>query len=202
MDNVWDLYKSGKSIGEIAARLELDPATVEAMIIDKKLTTLVSHPTKEANLLEEIMVMGKAQRLEFIEDLSKEEIHTLENEIKLLTSKENMNYEDIVSIVWIIGELKLVNLSEFLCRHSSSNNGNIQRIVYSSMGKLLNNRFVPYLKMGCKSHGVQVRMYAIKSLSKYDFDHKNKFFMDLFKKETNMRNQDIIKLILEEVNHG
>ena len=76
MDNVWDLYKSGKSIGEIAARLELDPATVEAMIIDKKLTTLVSHPAKEANLLEEIMVMGKAQRLEFIEDLSKEEIHT------------------------------------------------------------------------------------------------------------------------------
>ena len=52
MDNVWDLYKSGKSIGEIAARLELDPATVEAMIIDKKLTTLVSHPAKEANLLE------------------------------------------------------------------------------------------------------------------------------------------------------
>lgn len=201
MCKIWDLYKGGLSIHKISEQLNIDFSKVESVIINEKLKGLESQVSSNKKLLDEIIILGKNDRIAYLENLPYDEKLILESQIKV-RAKDRINHEDVVTIIWLIGELQLNNLSELLCRYSSSPNGNIQRITYSSMGKLMNMRFVPYLKMGCKNKGVQVRMYAIKSLTKYDFYMKEDFFLSLLDIEENIRNKELIISAIEEVQSG
>lgn len=204
MNKILQLYNDGHTIQEITALTQLDKVTVESVIIEFKLKKLEYHSKEvKKNRLENIISLNKEDRINFIRELPGDTVESLENEIlEYISDHKNINYEDIISIVWLIGELQMDSLSEILCQFSSSKNGNIQRIVYSSMGKLINSRFIPYLKMGCKSSGIQIRMYSIKSLEKYNFDGKKHFFEILLNNETNANNISLLKKIINEVECG
>ena len=198
MENVLNLYKEGKQITEIASITGIDRALIESFIIDFKLKNIenISSSGSES-ILEQILKLNKNSRIEFLHSFEKNKISILEEEIFVYMEKnKRAHYEDIVTIIWLIGELKLENLSEIICALSASKNGNIQRIAYSTMGKFYNERFVPYLKMGCKNNGIQIRMYAIKSLSKYNFADNKKFFASILQNENNLKNREILEDII------
>lgn len=196
MSTIVELYNNGKNIKSIAQILNLDESYVQEQIIQHKLKK-VEYITEESILISALS-MNKGDRIDFLFTLDKSSIQILQNEIQDYI-KTTRPYEDIVTILWIIGELHLSELSEILCLHSSSKNGNIKRITYSSMGKLRLPQFVPYLKMGCSDEKSQVRMYAIKSLSKYDHEPHKLFFQKILLTESDGRNREILLKIINEV---
>lgn len=206
MDIIWKLYKEGRTIPEITEITRLEKSLVEAFIIDAKMNHIniqLQETTSSTSILKEILKLDKTARIKFLDSLDESINDALEKEISAyVNAANNIHYEDIITILWVIGERKLDNLSELVCSFSASKNGNIQRIAYSTMGKIKNKRFIPYLKMGCKNKGIQIRMYAIKSLAKYRFYGDEDFFGAILENEVNERNKEIIKETIINLQKG
>ncbi|MDO4710441.1 MAG: hypothetical protein Q4A75_00575 [Peptostreptococcaceae bacterium] len=196
MKKIKELYSKGYTVKQIASFLKIPPSQVEYAVMEYKFEKLQSP--KPMSLVEEILALSKEKRIEYLREFSESRSESLKKDIFIFLKKTKMNYEDIVGIIWIVGEMRFQEFADLLCLHTSSKNGNIKRIVYSSMGKMDMDRFIPYLKMGCKDPMVQVRMYAIKALSKYKLDDKKEFFISLLQRETNSKNKEILKIIIGE----
>ncbi len=196
MEKIVKLYDQGFSIHEISGLLSIDKKLVEEIIIEHKLSKISS--TEAIGIFDRTISLVKNERLDYLMSLSTKEKHQFVDELTDFLDAQKQNAEDVMASLWIIGELKLHNFSHYLCKYSSSANKNIKRITYSSMGKIHNAVFIPYLKTGCKDNGIQVRMYAIKSLAGYHFQNKYEFFCDILKKETNPRNREILQQIIND----
>lgn len=197
INDIKNLYSQGFTIDYISAKLHISKEEVENTVIKIKLQEL-NKPTL-VSILKNALSMPKENRLAYLSKLNEADKKILQEDISLFLNNSKNNYEDTVVAIWIIGEMNFVGLSDILCKYSASSNKNILRIVYSSMGKIIDDRFIPYLKMGCRNDGIQVRMYSIKSLGKYSFFNKFSFYSDLLKFENDSRNKHIISDILESV---
>ena len=201
MNQIIELYRQGLTIPQISQRLCMENNLVENVIIEYKLRKIASKDT--LSIFRNTISQPKDERIQYLTSLSNDEKHLFIEELSTFFSKKNQNSEDVMISIWIVGELKIQKLSYVLCQFSSSRNRNIKRMVYSSMGKMIDFRFIPYLKTGCKDQGIQVRMYAIKSLALYDFEDKITFFEKLLCMESNERNREILKnIIYETTNQG
>ncbi len=196
MEKIIELYAQGYSIREISKELGIDTSQVEKQLIEYKLAKLSTQET--ASIFETTISKPKEERIGFLKELPKEQKHLFLREITEFLQQSNHNAEDVMAALWIIGELKIGSLSHFLCQYSGSPNKNIKRIVFSSMGKIHDNRFIPYLKTGCRDSGIQVRMYAIKSLSTYEFENKKNFFAEIAQRENDLRNLELLYTIIIE----
>lgn len=192
------LYLEKKTISEISKILKIEENMVQQHIISAKLNQNFDKKLKDNTLLDEILIMEKTDRLKAMEVMDESSKISLSYEIKAYLNKENKNPEDCALVVWIIGELKLKNFDEYLKKLSFSYNGNIKRMVFSSMGKIYNPEFVPYLKQGCKDKKPQVRSYAIKSFAKYNTEDKLDFLRKVYKQETEEYNRRIILRVVKE----
>lgn len=191
------LYLEKKTVTEISQILKIEENLVQQHIISAKLNQNFGN-IKEDNFLEKLLAMNKSERLEEISNLSEETKCNLALEILNFLNKETKNPEDCALVVWLIGELKFKNFDEQLKKLSFSYNGNIKRMVFSTMGKIYNPEFVPYLKQGCKDSKPQVRSYAIKAFAKYNTEDKLEFLRKIYKKETVDYNRQIILKVVKE----
>ncbi|MDO5095673.1 MAG: HEAT repeat domain-containing protein [Peptostreptococcaceae bacterium] len=196
MNKIEELYLQNKTLAEIAEQLNLPIQTVEQKVIDFKMNRLTKE--HQSTFLSNILILDKANRLDYLRSLSESDKNLLHNEVHDFFKIKKQNPEDVVLVIWLIGEMHFDEFTEILCRFTASKNGNIKRIVYSAMGKLQNERFIPYLKMGCKDTMIQVRMYAIKSLGRFFFSQKKEFFIGIYENETNERNKNILKELIGE----
>lgn len=191
------LYLEKKTVTEISQILKIEENLVQQHIISAKLNQNFGN-IKEDNFLEKLLAMNKSERLEEISNLSDETETDLALEILNFLNKETKNPEDCALVVWIIGELKLKKFDEYLKKLSFSYNGNIKRMVFSTMGKIYNSEFIPYLKQGCKDNKPQVRSYAIKAFAKYNTEDKLEFLRKIYKNETVEYNRQIILRVVKE----
>ena len=76
------------------------------------------------------------------------------------------NIEDLMVIIWTIGELKTNSFNDKLKFYASHPHGNIRRMTYSAMGKIGSVEFLPYLSNGMKDIKPQVKQYAIIAFGK------------------------------------
>lgn len=196
MNKIEELYLQNKTLAEIAEQLNLPIQTVERKVIDFKMNRLTKE--HQSTFLSNILILDKANRLDYLRSLSESDKNLLHNEVHDFFKIKKQNPEDVVLVIWLIGEMHFDEFTEILCQFTASKNGNIKRIVYSAMGKLQNERFIPYLKMGCKDTMIQVRMYAIKSLGRFSFSQKKEFFIGIYENETNERNKNILKELIGE----
>ncbi|WP_028828336.1 HEAT repeat domain-containing protein [Proteocatella sphenisci] len=196
----YKLYKAGKNISEISKILEIDENQVRQHIIDAKLSLSLNIKLQPQNntTLKKLLLMEKADRINFLQNITFDFKKELVNEISVFLNHEKNNAEDLSMVVWIIGELKLEKFNDYLKKLSFSYNGNIKRMAFSSMGKIYDEEFIPYLKQGCKDNKPQVRSYAIKSFSKYNTEDKIDFLRKVYKSETVEYNKDIILRIVKE----
>jgi len=199
-EETYKLYKIGKNISEISHVLEIDENQVRQHIIDAKLSLSVNLNVQPENrtMLKKLLLMEKVDRINFLQNITLDLKNELINEISDFLNQEKNNAEDLSMVVWIIGELKLEKFNDYLKKLSFSYNGNIKRMAFSSMGKIYDEEFIPYLKQGCKDNKPQVRSYAIKSFSKYNTDDKIDFLRKVYKSETVEYNKDIILRIVKE----
>ena len=191
------LYLEKKTITEISKMLKIEENLVQQHIISAKLNQNFGN-IQEYNFLEKLLAMDKADRLLKIANLSEQDKNNLALEISKFLEQETNNPEDCALVVWIIGELKFNNFEENLKKLSFSYNGNIKRMVFSTMGKIYNPEFVPYLKQGCKDKKPQVRSYAIKAFAKYNTEDKLDFLRNVYRQETVEYNRQIILKVVKE----
>lgn len=191
------LYLEKKTITEISKMLKIEENLVQQHIISAKLNQNFGN-IQEDNFLEKLLAMDKADRLLKIANLSEQDKNNLALEISKFLEQETNNPEDCALVVWIIGELKFNNFEENLKKLSFSYNGNIKRMVFSTMGKIYNPEFVPYLKQGCKDKKPQVRSYAIKAFAKYNTEDKLDFLRNVYRQETVEYNRQIILKVVKE----
>lgn len=177
--------------------LKIEENLVQQHIISAKLNQNFGN-IQEDNFLEKLLAMDKADRLLKIANLSEQDKNNLALEISKFLEQETNNPEDCALVVWIIGELKFNNFEENLKKLSFSYNGNIKRMVFSTMGKIYNPEFVPYLKQGCKDKKPQVRSYAIKAFAKYNTEDKLDFLRNVYRQETVEYNRQIILKVVKE----
>lgn len=194
----YKLYKQGKTILEIASILKIDENQVKQHIIDAKLSQSLIYEPDEQSMLQNILLMQKEERLDFLQSVTVDMKKTITSEIAVFLKQEKINSEDISMVIWLIGELRIDDFNDYLKKLSFSYNGNIKRMAFSTMGKIYDEEFIPYLKQGCKDNKPQVRSYAIKSFSKYNTYDKIDFLRKVYRKETADYNKDIILKIVKE----
>ena len=191
------LYLEKKTISEISKILNIEENLVQQHIISAKLDQNFDKNI-DNNILENLLVIDKNKRIQKISSFEYKDIEKLNLEIYNFLNLESNNPEDCALVIWIIGELKLKKFDEYLKKLSFSYNGNIKRMVFSTMGKIYNPEFVPYLKQGCKDKKPQVRSYAIKSFAKYNTEDKLDFLRKIYKQETEEYNRKIILKVVKE----
>lgn len=191
------LYLEKKTISEISKILNIEENLVQQHIISAKLDQNFDKNI-DNNILENLLVIDKNKRIQKISSFEYKDIEKLTLEIYNFLNLESNNPEDCALVIWIIGELKLKKFDEYLKKLSFSYNGNIKRMVFSTMGKIYNPEFVPYLKQGCKDKKPQVRSYAIKSFAKYNTEDKLDFLRKIYKQETEEYNRKIILKVVKE----
>lgn len=194
----YKLYKQGKTVFEISSILKIDENKVKQHIIDAKLSQSLTFEPDDQSVLENILLMQKEERLEFLKSIEIDMKNAIISEISVFLKQEKINSEDMSMVIWLIGELKIYDFNDYLKKLSFSYNGNIKRMTFSTMGKIYDEEFIPYLKQGCKDNKPQVRSYAIKSFSKYDTDDKVDFLRKIYRNETADYNKDIILKIVKE----
>ena len=191
------LYLEKKTISEISKILNIEENLVQQHIISAKLDQNFDKNI-DNNILENLLVIDKNKRIQKISSFEYKDIEKLTLEIYNFLNLESNNPEDCALVIWIIGELKLKKFDEYLKKLSFSYNGNIKRMVFSTMGKIYNPEFVPYLKQGCKDKKPQVRSYAIRSFAKYNTEDKLDFLRKIYKQETEEYNRKIILKVVKE----
>lgn len=191
------LYLEKKTISEISKILNIEENLVQQHIISAKLDQNFDKNI-DNNILENLLVIDKNKRIQKISSFEYKDIEKLTLEIYNFLNLESNNPEDCALVIWIIGESKLKKFDEYLKKLSFSYNGNIKRMVFSTMGKIYNPEFVPYLKQGCKDKKPQVRSYAIKSFAKYNTEDKLDFLRKIYKQETEEYNRKIILKVVKE----
>lgn len=201
VDIVYNLYKYGMTVQDISNVLGIDINLIQKYILDSKLKTtlaLTNNETVNENILKNLISIDRTKRNSIIANLSDEGKELLFKEINDYFKNENLNVEDVMSVLWIIGELRTDKFNTILKNKSLSYNGNIKRMAISAMGKVLDPSFEPYLKQCCKDSKPQVRSYAIKAYSKLNSPDKNVFLEKLYLKENVDYNRRLLEKLIKE----
>ena len=129
----YKLYKQGKTILEIASILKIDENQVKQNIIDAKLSQSLIYEPDEQSMLQNILLMQKEERLDFLQSVTVDMKKTITSEIAVFLKQEKINSEDISMVIWLIGELRIDDFNDYLKKLSFSYNGNIKRMAFSTM---------------------------------------------------------------------
>lgn len=166
----YNLFKEGKTISQISRIRNIDDHTIKLQLfeIKKQMSYEIQNPdiNEEHLTLDNYLSMSKLQRLECIQklkDLNNEQAMT---DILSKGFSSISNIEDMMVMIWTIGELNLIFFKDRLKYFCSHPHGNIRRMTFSAMGKMGLEEFLPYLINGLKDKKPQVRQYAIIAFGK------------------------------------
>ena len=88
----YKLYKAGKNISEISKILEIDENQVRQHIIDAKLSLSLNIKLQPQNntMLKKLLLMEKADRINFLQNITFDLKKELVNEISVFLNHENI----------------------------------------------------------------------------------------------------------------
>ena len=88
----YKLYKQGKTILEIASILKIDENQVKQHIIDAKLSQSLIYEPDEQSMLQNILLMQKEERLDFLQSVTVDMKKTITSEIAVFLKQEKINW--------------------------------------------------------------------------------------------------------------
>ncbi len=160
------LFLENKSIYQISKIRNLDEEVIKFHIYEaKKELLLFEKKIDKTDILSKYLSLSKLERENYLKVTKEKEIKQLLDDITKCILKTN-NIEDLIVIIWTIGELKIKKFNDNLKYYSSHPHGNVRRITYSAMGKIADIDFLPYLSIGMKDSKPQVKQYAILAFGK------------------------------------
>lgn len=172
------LYKEGRSISEISFIRRLPIEEIQKQIITaKRMYSNSKEPKsiKNTSILN-YLSLSKEKRLIYLGELQESDKKNFEQDL-VCGLKNCENIDDLMILIWTIGEGKFINLKDKLKYYSAHPHGNIRRMSFSAMGKFNSEEFLPYIIQGLKDKKPQVRQYAIKAFEKIgNYSHIDRLF--------------------------
>lgn len=168
----YNLYRQSLNISQIARirnesveKIRID--ILNAKSIEKRKRQIEESKCKNKNIdyVKLLLTSDKNNRLDIISKLNDTQLVDLKKDLYEKTIKEN-NVEDLMVLVWIIGELKDSFFLKILYPLVESKHSNLRRITYSAIGKIGNKSSKQIIEMGLYDNNPQIRQYCAKSLSK------------------------------------
>ncbi|ERI90726.1 PBS lyase HEAT-like repeat protein [Clostridiales bacterium oral taxon 876 str. F0540] len=164
-DITYFLSLEGKTVDAICRIRKMDREEVQRHIIDGKVKyRFLAKSNNEQELFITLCNAGKQDKLSLLSGIDNG------NKIKLLEfirkqyAEMNSKYKE--TAIWIIGELKALNLIDILNKALVHKHVNIRRMAVSAMGKLADKACEVPLIRALDDENPQVVMYAVKALSK------------------------------------
>lgn len=158
------LYKEGKSI-DLVSKIRNIPKDEASIHIIKAKDGLRKKNTvkKITKNLDYILTLDKEERIEEIELMMEKDLLEVKRELYVRLKREK-NIDELMSLIWICGEMKDEKFLNLIHKASFHLNGNIRRMSYSAMKKIGSTRSLEFLHRGITDKKPQVRQYAAKSL--------------------------------------
>lgn len=159
------LSLEGKSISAICKIRGLNREEVQKHIIEGKIKyRFLAKSKDEKALFETLCGVGKTDKLSVLNAISKDNkeklIIYIKNEFSNMTSK-NKEYA-----LWIIGELKALEVLDIPLKSVVHKHVNIRRMAVSALGKIGDKASETALIRALEDENLQVVLYAIKALKK------------------------------------
>lgn len=159
------LFLEGKTINEISLIRGMDRNIVENQIINGKIK--YRYLIKSKSIYELLVLLSNAGKEDKKETIKNFDI-SIKTEFILYVNKyiKELSYKYIQLIFWIAGELGLKELLGLMDEYSKYQDVGVRRMVISAVGKIGDIRGEDILINSLKDENPQVRLYAVKGLSK------------------------------------
>jgi HEAT repeat protein len=199
------LYREGKDVGKISKIRNISPEAVNDDLIKAKLEIKLSVKDIEENkdIIDKLLELDKNSRLVYIESFDEKQLLNFKKKLykRILVEK---NAEDLMILVWTIGELKDEKFLKLLHSIASHRHSDVRRMAYSAMRKISSTESLPYLHKGLYDSNPQSRQYCAKALGKLGNKYTLDLLKDILRKNKNEKGYVInaIKESIKEIEKG
>ncbi len=160
------LYLENKTVKQISMIRNIDEEVVKLHLLQtKKEITQLSIKENTHIGIYEYLSFSKPDRESYLYNMTEDFKEMFIKEI-YSPLDNTKNIDDLMVLIWTIGELKIDKFNKQLKYFSSHPHGNIRRMVFSAMGKINSVEFLPYIIQGMKDKKPQVKQYAIIAFGK------------------------------------
>ena len=193
------LYREGKDVGKISRIRNISPEEVNDHLIKAKLEVKlnVKEITEDKDILDRFLELDKNSRLVYIESFDENQLLNFKQKLykRVLVEK---NAEDLMILVWTIGELKDERFLKLLHSISSHRHSDVRRMAYSAMRKISSPKSLSYLHKGLYDSNPQSRQYCAKALGKLGNKYTVALLKDILNKNKNEKSY-VINAIIESI---
>ena len=193
------LYREGKDVGKISKIRNMSSEQVNDDLIKAKLEIKLSvkNIVENKDIIDKLLELDKTSRLVYIESFDEKQLLNFKKKLykRILVEK---NAEDLMILVWTIGELKDEKFLKLLHSLANHRHSDVRRMAYSAMRKISSPESLPYLHKGLYDSNPQSRQYCAKALGKLG----NKYTLDLLKDIINKNKNEksyVINAIIESI---
>nr|WP_314277538.1 HEAT repeat domain-containing protein [uncultured Peptostreptococcus sp.] len=161
------LYRDSLTVPQISRIRNISQDEVNLQLITAK-TELRSLNRQERNtndhdVMVDYLSLSKQDRIEFLDKLSDSDKNFFKRQVYKGILKTN-NVEDLMVLVWTVGEFKDHRFLNILYPLTQKNHSNLRRISYSAIGKIASTDSSFIIEMGLMDDNPQIRQYCAKFL--------------------------------------
>jgi HEAT repeat protein len=181
------LYREGKDVGKISKIRNISSEQVNDDLIKAKLEIKLSCKDMVENdkdIIDKLLELDKNSRLVYIESFDEKQLLNFKKKLykRILIEK---NAEDLMILVWTIGELKDEKFLKLLHSIANHRHSDVRRMAYSAMRKISSPESLPYLHKGLYDSNPQSRQYCAKALGKLGNKYTLALLKDIINKNKN-----------------
>jgi len=193
------LYREGKDVPKISKIRNISLEEVNDHLIKSKLEIKLSIKSIEGtkDIIDKFLELDKNSRLVYIESFDENQLINFKKKLYKRILQEK-NAEDLMILVWAIGELKDERFLKLLHSMASHRHSDVRRMAYSAMRKISSPNSLPYLHKGLYDSNPQSRQYCAKALGKLGNQYTLALLKDIISKNKGEKNY-VINAILEAI---
>lgn len=178
-------------------------AEVNDQLIKAKLEIKSQNKQKvesSKDILDKFLELGKDSRLEFMEDLSRDEEKELNFKRELYKRiLREKNADDLIVLIWATGESRDDRFLKILHPLTNHRHSDVRRITYSAIRKISSPKSKQVLEMGLYDSNPQTRQYCAKALAKVGDDKTVDILQKLIKNKRPNEKEYVLRAYNEAI---
>lgn len=197
------LYTESKTVSQISRIRNMPIAEVNDQLIKAKLEIKSQNKQKvesSKDILDKFLELGKDSRLEFMEDLSRDEEKELNFKRELYKRiLREKNADDLIVLIWATGESRDDRFLKILHPLTNHRHSDVRRITYSAIRKISSPKSKHVLEMGLYDSNPQTRQYCAKALAKVGDDKTVDILQKLIKNKRPNEKEYVLRAYNEAI---
>lgn len=197
------LYTESKTVSQISRIRNMPIAEVNDQLIKAKLEIKSQNKQKvesSKDILDKFLELGKDSRLEFMENLSRDEQQELNFKRELYKRiLREKNADDLIVLIWATGESRDDRFLKILHPLTNHRHSDVRRITYSAIRKIASPKSKQVLEMGLYDSNPQTRQYCAKALAKVGDDKTVDILQKLIKNKRPNEKEYVLRAYNEAI---